>query len=96
VGYEWVPLLLARLRGIAPHEVMQVLEDERPRWPRPALASRGIPVLAIWGRTRAGRRLIVVLRPTKVSHDWLIIGAMEMAAAQVAEFDRWEAEHGQG
>jgi hypothetical protein len=37
----------------------------------------------------------VVLRPTEVSHDWLIIGAMEMTAAQAAEFDRWEAEHEQ-
>jgi hypothetical protein len=55
----------------------------------------GIPVLAIWGRTGADRRLIVVLRPTEVSHNWLIIGAMEMTAAQAAEFDRWEAEHGQ-
>jgi hypothetical protein len=95
VGYEWVPLLLARLRGILPYEVLQVLEDKRPRWPRPAVGAGGVRVLAVWGQTRAGRRLIVVLRPTEVSHDWLIIGAMEMTAAQAAEFDRWEAEHEQ-
>jgi hypothetical protein len=50
-------------------------------------------VLAVWGRTRAGRHLIVVLRATEVSHDWLIVGAREMTAAQAAEYDRWEAGH---
>jgi hypothetical protein len=61
--------------------------------PRPALGAHGIRLLAIWARTRAGRYLIVVLRATEVSHDWLIVGAMEMTAVQVAEYDRWEADH---
>lgn len=39
VGYEWVPLLLATLRGIEPYEVRQVLEDKRPRWPRRAVGA---------------------------------------------------------
>ncbi|BCJ66321.1 hypothetical protein GCM10009779_56400 [Polymorphospora rubra] len=62
MGYEWVPLLLATLKGIEPYEVRQVLEDQRPRWPRRAVGAGGVSVLAVWGRTRAGRRLIVVLR----------------------------------
>lgn len=90
MGYEWIPLLLATLRGIEPYEVRQVLEDQRSRWPRPAV-SDGMAFLAIWGRTRAGRHLIVVLRPTETSHDWLIAGAMQMTAEQAAEYDRWEA-----
>jgi hypothetical protein len=90
VGYEWLPTVLSVLRGIEPYEVRQVL-DQRRRWPRPAVGG-GIPVLAIWGRTSAGRRLIVVLRPTGVSHDWLIIAATEMTADQAAEYDEWEAE----
>jgi hypothetical protein len=49
-------------------------------------------VLAVWGRTRAGRYLIVVLRPTEASLGWLIVGAMEMTAEQAAEYDRWEAD----
>jgi hypothetical protein len=93
VGYEWVPLLLQTLVGIGPAEVRQVLEGDR-RWPRPAIGD-GLPMLAIWGRTRNGRYLIVVLRATDVSHDWLIVGARKMAAEEAAEYDRWEAGHGQ-
>jgi hypothetical protein len=92
VGYEWLPTLLAALAGIEPYEVRQVLEEGQ-RWPRAATGEHGIPVLAIWGRTRAGRYLIAVLRPTDVSLDWLIVGAMEMTAEQAAEYDRWEADH---
>jgi len=89
VGYEWVPLLLLSLKGIEPYEVRQVLEGGR-RWPRPGVA-RGVAVLTVWGRTRAGRYLIVVLRATESSRDWLIAGAREMTADQAAEYDRWEA-----
>jgi hypothetical protein len=75
--------------GIEPYEVRQILEEGR-RWPRAAVA-QGFPVLAVWGTTRAGRHLIVVLRDTESSHDWLIAGAREMTAEQEAEYDRWEA-----
>jgi hypothetical protein len=94
VGYEWLAATLAALRGIEPYEVMQALTANR-RWPRSAVGRHGIPVLAIWARTRAGRPLIVILRPTEISHDWLIIGATEMTADQVAEYDRWEADRDQ-
>jgi hypothetical protein len=65
LGYEWVPALLAMLKGIEPYEVRQVLEDPRPRWPRRAVGAGGVAVMTVWGRTRAGRRLIVVLRATR-------------------------------
>lgn len=93
MGYEWVPLLLARLVGIEPYEVRQVLEEDRPRWPRRVLAG-DLPLLAVWGRTGAGRHLIVLLKQAETAYDWLIVGAREMTAEQVAEYDRWEAEHG--
>lgn len=93
VGYEWLPTALAKLRDIEAYEVMQALAATR-RWPRLAVG-RGIRVVAIWSRTRAGRYLIVVVRPTEVSHDWLIIGATEMTADQAAEYDRWEADREQ-
>ena len=60
------------------------------RWPRLAVA-RGVKVLTISGRTRAGRPLIVFLRQDG-QWDWLIIGAREMTPDQVAEFERWEQE----
>ncbi len=94
MGYEWVPLLLATLVGIEPDEVCQVLAGFHPRWPRPVLAG-GLPMLAVWGRTRQGRYLVVVLKATEVNHDWCIVGAREMTAEQAAEYDRWEAGHEQ-
>jgi len=90
VGYDWVPLLLANLRDIEPYEVRQVLEDERPRWPRAAVGA-GMAFLTIWGKTRRGRQLVVVLRPTEVSRNWLIVGTKQMTAEEAAEYDRWEA-----
>jgi hypothetical protein len=39
--------------------------------------------------------LIVVLRATEVSHDWLIIGAREMTVEQADQFQRWEADREQ-
>lgn len=88
MGYEWLPLLLTRLDGIEPYEVRQILEENRRRWPRRATA-KGLLVLTVWG----GRCLIVTLRPTEISHDWLIIGAREMSTEEAAEYDRWEADH---
>lgn len=94
VGYEWAPSLLDKLAGIEAYEVRQILEEKRARWPRPAVGRDGVQVLTVWGRTRAGRRLIVVLRPTSGDLDWLIVGAREMTAEQAAEYDGWEADRG--
>jgi hypothetical protein len=37
--------------------------------------------------------LIVAVRQTG-DWDWLIIGARAMTAAETAQFDRWEEDHG--
>jgi hypothetical protein len=81
---------LAALTGIEPYEVLQVLHADR-RWPRPAAGPAGVQVLTVWGRTGSGRRLIVVLRPAS-RLDWWIVGAREMYPAEVADYDRWEAD----
>ena len=51
-------LILLMLAGIEPGEAMQVLNDPRPRWPVPMAHPSGLPMLAIWGRTRTGRPLV--------------------------------------
>lgn len=88
VGYEWLAYALAALRGIESHEVIQALYAAR-RWPRPASIG-GMPVVTVWARTDAGRRLIVVVRHLD-GFDWQILGAREMTPAEAEEFDRWEA-----
>jgi hypothetical protein len=90
VGYEWLPIALARLRGVEPHEVMQALAAET-RWPRPVAGPGGVALITIWARTRVGRRLIVVVRKSGPFDAW-IIGARDMNAAEAAEYDRWESE----
>jgi hypothetical protein len=87
--YEWDEWALAGLKGIEPYEVRQVVESGR-RWPRPALAMGGKPVLTLWGRTNAGRGLIVAVYHVD-GFTWKVIGAREMTGAEVAELARWEA-----
>jgi len=89
VGDDWVPLLLDNLRDIEPYEVGRSSKtDVRGGHGR---CRRGYGVPGDLGATRRGRHLVVVLRPTDVSHDWLIVGAKEMTPEQAAEYDRWEA-----
>jgi hypothetical protein len=91
VAYEWIEVVLAKLVGIDPSEVTEVLSDER-RWPRPAIALGGVEVLTMWGRTDAGRPLMVALR-RKDDWDWWIAGARELTPAESAQLERWEARH---
>ena len=90
MGYEWLAATLAALRDLEAYEVIQALTADR-RWPRPATGPGGVPVLTIWARTEAGRRLIVVLRPAS-QFDWWIVGARDMNAAEAVAYDRWEAQ----
>jgi hypothetical protein len=71
-----------------PYEVRQVLDAAR-RWPRPGADRAGFRVLTVWGRTRAGRPLIVAVYYVH-GFVWKIIGARDMTGAELAEFDRWE------
>ncbi|GII24714.1 hypothetical protein [Planosporangium mesophilum] len=90
MGYVWALVSLARLKGIEPHEVMQALTTGRP-WPRSASGPGGIPVLTIWGRSQAGRHLIVAVRHVG-AFEWQILGARQMRPGEADEYDRWEAQ----
>jgi hypothetical protein len=91
VGYEWLGQALERLEGIEPHEVVQVLRSTR-RWPRTATSSTtSIQVLTIWGRTPAGRPLIVAVRPVG-EWVWQIVGARMLRPVELTEFEQWEAD----
>lgn len=86
--YEWEEWALQALAGIEPYEVRQILEG-KARWPRLATSPAGVRVLTIWGRTAAGRPLIVAVRHVD-GRSWTIIGARHMSNAEHAEFVRWE------
>ena len=91
MGYEWLSLALDSLAGIAPSEVTQVLAGKR-RWPRMATdPGTGITVLTIWGRTQAGRPLIVAIREVG-DLEWQIVGARPVQLGELAEFEEWEAK----
>ncbi|WP_433191739.1 hypothetical protein ACQP1G_23660 [Nocardia sp. CA-107356] len=90
MGFEWPDWAFAHLIGIGPREVRQVLEGTR-RWPR--IADDGnVTVLSVWGRTGAGRPLIVATR-RQDQWTWLIIGAREMRADELTMFEEWEQEN---
>jgi hypothetical protein len=88
VPYEWDDWALAALVGIEPYEVWQAL-DARRRWPRRATSVTGIPVLAVWGRTIAGRPLVVAVYHV-AGFTWKIIGARELTDKELIEFSQWE------
>jgi hypothetical protein len=80
---------LAR-QGIEPHEVQWVLNHD-PRWPRPARSGvTGVATLTFWGRTVAGRALMVATRQVD-EREWEIVGARDLRAAELVEFEAWEA-----
>lgn len=90
--YEWLSVAFAVVasRGIEPHEVMQVLYGTRRR-PVAMVHPGGLTFVDIWGRTRAGRPLIVTTRPADGSgRDSAIVGAREMTAAERREYESWE------
>lgn len=60
MGFEWPDWAMAHLIGIETSEVRQILASTR-RWPRWA-ADGSVAVLTLWGRTDAGRPLIVAAR----------------------------------
>jgi hypothetical protein len=88
VPYEWDDWALAALVGVVPYEVGQALEARR-RWLRRATSATGIPVLTVWGRTVAGRPLIVAVYHA-TGFTWKIIGAREMTDKELIEFSQWE------
>lgn len=86
---EWLPDALDRLTGdVEPYEVSQVLNG-RLRRPVP-VARHGVRLLTIWGRTRTGRPLVVVLRLRHGSRDAWILAARQMTAAEAQAHKAWE------
>ncbi|MEN3308931.1 MAG: hypothetical protein V7603_5133 [Micromonosporaceae bacterium] len=88
MGYDWLPEALAALVGVEPYEALQVLTAAR-RLPL-AASSAGVPFVAIMGRTRAGRPLVVAVRKVG-DFDQQIIGAREVTATELKRFETWEA-----
>lgn len=88
VPYEWEEWALQALAGVQPYEVRQALEAKH-RWPRAAADAAGFQVLTVWARTHDGRPLIVAVHHVH-GFTWKIIGARDMADAELAEFTRWE------
>jgi hypothetical protein len=88
VPYEWDDWALAALVGIEPYEVLQALEAKQRR-PRRATSATGIPVVTVWGRSVAGRPLIVAVYHVS-GFTWRIIGARDMTDGELIEFSRWE------
>jgi hypothetical protein len=88
VPYEWEEWALAALVGIEPYEVRQALEARR-RWPRRASSATGVQVLTVWGRTLAGRPLIVAVYQV-TGFTWKIIGARDMTDKELIDFRQWE------
>ena len=83
-------MLAALASDIEPAEVMQVLAADQ-RLPVPGTA-RGVRVLAIFGRTRAGRPLMVLVRVDRGGFDHLIVGVRELTGEELAMVERWEEE----
>jgi uncharacterized DUF497 family protein len=77
------------LFGIEPYEVMQVLNGPNRR-PSPAVdPATGLRVLNMWGRTAAGRPLIVTIKRDK-GFNMRILGARDMTAMERKEYEQWE------
>ncbi len=88
--YQWLATAFAVIAasGIEPYEVLQVLWATRRR-PVPVRSPEGLVFLNIWGRTKAGRPLIVTVRRIG-GFDAVILGGREMNAPEREEFEAWE------
>ncbi|MCE0538198.1 hypothetical protein LWF15_22120 [Kineosporia rhizophila] len=90
MAFEWLHDSLRQLSGIEPREVHQALAAER-RWPRLATDGElGLRVLTIWARTADDRPLVIATRK-RSAWAWQCLGAREMSAPELAEFEAWEA-----
>ena len=89
--YEWLTAAFADIvkHGIHEYEVLQVLGSQC-RLVKPMRHPTGLQVLAISGRTAAGRLLVVFVRRIG-QFDSAIIGAREIPAAEREEFESWES-----
>jgi hypothetical protein len=95
--WTWGPDPIMRsvmAEGLEPGDALWVLSHD-PRWPRPAVDPvTGVWTLTIWGRTSAGRAILVATRPLG-GRDWEIVGARHLTAAEQTELQGWEADRDQ-
>ena len=49
-------------------------------------------MLTVWGRTEAGRPLVIAVRQVD-DWEWQILGARDVRPAEAAMFEDWEAEN---
>ncbi|MEU2106413.1 hypothetical protein [Nocardia sp. NPDC019255] len=86
----WLPdWAESHLRGVTREEVDQVLTARR-RWPRPSTGGP-IRVTLIAARTASGRPVVVAVREV-APFESLVVAAGELAGADLAAFEKWEAE----
>ncbi len=91
MGFKWLPGLLALLVDVDPGEVMEMLEGLGRRQPSRMRGPLGESLLAIYGRTAAGRPVVAYVRHAE-GFDWHIVAARPMAAGEKAEFEEWEGQ----
>lgn len=89
--YEWLPTAFAVLvlAGVEPYEVMQALYGSNRRPVAVVDPETGLRLIAIYGRTKAGRPLVVTVRPAGGFTTW-IVGAQEMTDEEREGYERWE------
>jgi hypothetical protein len=91
MGYEWDygALDWVARNGLEPGEVLQAVYGRK--WPRVAVTPEGLRVLTLWGRTRAGKGILVMVRPM-LGHplDAWIVNARPMTDTELAELAQWE------
>lgn len=95
MGSEWYDWARKRLApGIHPDEALEVLAGFYPRRPVWGRAPHGVAILTVWGRTFAGRPLIVGVH--KVSRfEQMVVSAVKMTPEQLADFVMWEVSRGE-
>lgn len=84
---EWLPGALDRLGEVEPYEVSEVL-NAKPLHAVP-VERRGARLLLIFGRNRAGRIIVVLLRPG-ADFTTTIVAARPATGAEVAAHEEWE------
>lgn len=95
MGTEWYEWARKRLGpGIHPDEALEVVAGFHPRRPMWGTSDNGVAIFTIWGRTFAGRPLIVGV--DKVGQfQQMLVSAREMTPEQLADFVMWEVSRGE-
>ncbi len=88
--YRFARDVARALGDVTEAEVYEALQADK-RLPIPAIGMGEERVLSIWGRTRNGKALSVVVWQQE-SWDWVILQVRALQPDEAAFFARWEAE----